>query len=172
MKTIFDFPHICQRVRSLLYVTIILLSLFGCEKKTEMSAELLSELGVPASEINTRLNLSAPAGLNTQKVGDIISIIVKVTSEDQVAFAKDFGARMFVNSNQKWIEVQNFMGYQDTKTLLSRKDGEFGEADLSPVLPDPLKATTVRIFLVGNIFRDGKVTDQKTAGYIDINLTP
>jgi len=164
------------RVGKSIWLTMFLLSISGCKNKPVIPEELLSTLGIPASEINTRLRLTAPDSLNTHKPEDIITLTVEAISDDQVIFPNDFGARMFIYESSKWIEVKNFMGYPPGGTfLLSKTADPFHRqllASVSPILSDPGKATTVRIFLIGNIYRNGKATDEKTSGYIDFNLIP
>jgi hypothetical protein len=176
MHKITRVDQIIIRVCIFFWLTIFLLPLSGCKNKPVFPEELLSSLGIPESEINTRLRLTAPDSLNTHKPEDTITLTVEVISTDQVVFPNDFGARMFISEDSKWVEVKNFMGYPPDATFLLSKTADPLHRRLivyvSPILPDSSKATTVRIFLIANIYRNGNATDEKTAGYIDFNLAP
>jgi hypothetical protein len=139
-----------------------------------MTPGLLSVLGVPESEINSQIRLSAPEGWNNYKSGDAITLLIEVIGKNQVIFPNDYGARVFIPSNHEWVEVKNSMRYPDNKYLLSFSNDrtKHGSTSVLPVLPDLNKSTTVRIFIIGNIYRDGKVTEERTAGFIDVDLRP
>jgi hypothetical protein len=176
MSNIMRVDQFMKKVGKFIWLTLFLLSLSGCNNKPEIPVELLTSLGISASEINSRLRLTAPDSINTHKPEDTITLTVEVISEDQVVFPNDFGARMFIYDGSKWLEVKNFMGYPSDATFLLSKTADPLHrqliASVSPILPDPSKATTVRIFLIGNIYRNGNATNEKTAGYIDFNIIP
>ncbi len=41
-----------------------------------------------------------------------------------------------------------------------------------PVLPDVHKTSQLRFILIGNIVKNGEVTDERTGAYIDLTLKP
>jgi len=49
-------------------------------------------------------------------------------------------------------------------------DKALGGTNVEPILPDKSKSITLRVIFVGNIYKDGKITDQKTAAIIDVKL--
>jgi len=135
----------------------------------------MPDIGIPKEEINTRLHLTAPQGWNTFKNGDIIGINVDVVSADQIAFQHDYGAKIFMLEDGKWKEVANFMKYPDGYIVLSQSNGDpfkQGDAGVDPILPELNEAITLRIILIGNIYIDGQITDERTAGYIDVEIKP
>jgi hypothetical protein len=154
---------------------LLLLLVTACKAKPAIPADAMPDIGIPAEEMNTKLHLTAPNGWNSFKIGDVIGLNVEGTSEDQIAFPPDYGARMFVYQNGQWKEIANFMTYPEGLIILSPRKGNVfndGTADLAPIFTNTTNPVTLRIILVGSIYRDGKVTAEKTAGYIDVNLTP
>jgi hypothetical protein len=156
-------------------ISLLLLLVTACKAKPTIPADAMPDIGIPPGEMNTKIKLTAPYGWNTFKVGDVVSINVEGISEDQIAFPPDYGARMFIYENNQWKEVANFTTYPDGSIVLSpRKGNPFndGGTALDPILTDMANPVTLRIILIGNIYRDGQITAEKTAAYIDVNLTP
>ena len=95
-----------------------------------------------------------------------------------MAFERDFGARLFILENDQWIEIPNSMGYDylesDIFVYMPYADNPFnlGAPVVVPKLPDTKQTSTVRIILVGSIYRDGQVTNEKVASYVDVDLKP
>ena len=83
---------------------------------------------------------------------------------------------MFIYEENQWVEIANFMKYPDGYLVLSSLGdnpfSKYGAPAVDPILPDTSKPVTIRIILVGNIYRDGQITDEKTAAYIDVELKP
>jgi hypothetical protein len=156
-------------------LSLITLLIASCKDKPSIPAGVMPDIGIPPEEMNTKMHLTVPDGWNTFKIGDHVGLNVEVTSEDQIVFPPDFGARMFIYGNNQWKEVANFMTYPDGSIVLSPSNGNpfnDGATDVVPILPDTEKPATLRIILVGDVYRDGQVTSEKTAAYIDVNLTP
>jgi hypothetical protein len=133
------------------------------------------DIGLPDSEMNTRIRLQAPDGWNTLKIGDVVGIDVEVISDDQIAFSHDYGAKIFIYEDQEWREIPNLMKYPDGYLLLTDARGDVfkkGVASVAPVLPKTDKAVLMRIILIGNIYRNGQITTEQTAAYIDLELKP
>jgi hypothetical protein len=156
-------------------IPLLLLLITACKDQPSIPAGVMPDIGISAKEMNTKVQLTAPDGWNTFKIGDVIGLDVGVMSEEQIAFPPDYGARMFIYENNQWKEVANFMTYPEGSIILSPRKGNYlndGSANLDPMLTDATHPVTLRIILVGNIYRDGQVTNEKTAAYIDVNLTP
>lgn len=119
--------------------------------------------------------MQAPAGWNTNKIGDITRLLVNVIGKESISFSSDFGARIFLLEDQKWIEVENLMEYPPGTFLLSPSEGNLRKqvaTSLAANLPDIDHEVKIRIFLIGNVYRDGQITDESTAAYIDLELNP
>lgn len=153
----------------------ILMLLAACKitPKVEMP-----DVGVSIHEMNKEFQLSVPVALNTFKIGGEVFLEVKVISTNQVAFERDFGARLFILENDQWTEIPNSMGYDylesDIFVYMPYADNPFnlGATVVVPKLPDTKQTSTVRIILVGSIYRDGQVTNEKVASYVDVDLKP
>jgi len=157
----------------LLYLTVFSHLLTSCQSLPAMPE--LPDVGIPAEEINKRIKLIAPQEWNTFKTGEVIGISVEVISEDQIAFQHDYDVLIFALKDREWVEVPNLMNYPEGYVLLSKPNGEpfkRGDARVDPILPDLDKNVTVRIIIVGNIYRDGQITEDQTAAYIDLELKP
>ena len=116
-----------------------------------------------------------PETINTFKTKESINLVIKVISSDQIWFKSDYGVRLFVYEDAKWDEVGNDENYPTGNIILSPADNDAfknGATVIWPRLPDSTKPVTIRIILVGNVYRDGKMTNEVTAGYIDVNLKP
>lgn len=159
-----------------LIAAITLLS--GCADAGSVPKDEILKVDVPWEEMNTDLQLSTPKTLNTFKIGDAVFIEIKVISSNQVAFERNFGAQLFIYENERWVETPNITRYD----YLAPKDYiiypyqkntfDVGMAVVSPEISDKNTAKTVRIVLVGSIFRNEQVTNQKTAAYLDVQLHP
>jgi hypothetical protein len=114
---------------------------------------------------------------NSKLPDDLPDIGVDVKPPNQIAFARDYGAQMFIYDEGKWIKIENDIDYGETitETIIVPVEGYLpnnGTADLAPYYPNLTKSMDMRVILIGRIVRDGKVTDEKTAGYIDVILEP
>jgi hypothetical protein len=140
--------------------------------KTNISAP---DIGIPVSQINTQIYLTAPLGWNSFKLKDDITLDVEVVSENEIAFASNYGVRFFTNSDGQWLELENMMRYPSFNLVLSPAKGDYfkhGAIIASPGFSTMDKAITVRMYVIGNIVKNGNITEERTATFIDINLKP
>ena len=82
---------------------------------------------------------------------------------------------MFIYENSHWVRVVNFPKYPDGYIILSPAKLDplmFGAAVVDPFLPDIHKPVILRVILIGNIYRDGEISDEETGAYIDVVLKP
>jgi hypothetical protein len=145
----------------------------GCNRQTALPPT--PNLGIPEDEFNKRIQLMAPKGWNTYKIKDSVAINVDVVSNDQIAFQNNFGAVIFELEGQEWTEIPNLMKYPEGYEVLGPSKGDAfkqGTTVVSPILQDTKLPVTLRIVLIGNIYRNGQITDEQTAGYVDVELTP
>jgi hypothetical protein len=161
---------------SLLGLFMMLLALGACTTPLPESIEDMPDVGIPAQEMNKRISLSVPKAINFDfKIGKEVAIAVEVSTNDQIAFDHNYGARLFTYGNNQWVEIRNLTKYPDGYLVISPKEDNplnVGVFVFIPLLPDPNKATTIRVFLVGHIYQAGKITEGTTGGYIDIDLKP
>lgn len=152
---------------------MLIILLVGCNNQQTLPST--PDLGIPIGEFNTRIRLMVPEGWNTYKINEVVGINVDNFSTDKIAFGYDYGARIFKLEDQKWIEIPNLEKYPEGYFILMPSQGnplKQGAASVFPVLNDSKEAVTLRIVLIGNIYRDDQITDEQTAGYIDVRLTP
>jgi len=119
------------------------------------------------------LKIIAPVGWNSFKANDLISLEIRNISDNQITSGPDFGIRVFIRLDKKWVEVKNNAIYQNYPyTLEPGKGYESSAATMvMPDLPDYSTAYDVRIIVVGNLVENGKDT-KKVASFIDLKLTP
>lgn len=164
-------PH----YRIVLWLLIISNLTFGCSKKPSTSEVDMPDIGIPLNELNTKVRLAAPRGWNTFKIGHIIAINVDVISSEQVEFTFDYGARIFIWKDNQWSEVPNSMGYPEGDIILPiTGNGPFtsGSTSVVPVISNVNEPVTVRIFVIGYIYKNGQITDKRTGAYIDVKVYP
>jgi hypothetical protein len=155
----------------LIFIFMILVS--GCNQASKLPQT--PDLGIPANEFNSRVRLIAPYGLNNFKINDSVNLSVEVISNDQIMFRTDYGARIFELQDHAWVEVPNLTTYPEGYYLLFPSKGDpfkQGVASVFPVLKDQNQPVRLRIVIIGNIYREGQMTDEQTAGYIDVVLKP
>jgi hypothetical protein len=160
-----------------LWFILLLFGAIGCQQKSV--APPMPDVGVSPQEMNKRFTVQAPRGINTFRTKDIVQLAIKLIPndpQDQLAFQYNLGARLFIEQKDQWVEIKNAVNYrQDTgKIILSPSDpwGNSNGAFFKPALPDVTKTTVVRFILIGNIIKNGDVTEEKTGAYIDVTLKP
>ncbi len=157
----------------LISLSLLFVACTSCmAKQTELD---MPDVGFPANEMNTQIRLQAPQGWNTFKIGDLVSLAVEVIGSKEIAFAMDYGARMFIKENEKWTEIENFATYPGGHVFLLPAKGDpfkIGHAGVDPIFQEQDHPITLRIILVGFIYQDNKITDEKVAAYIDVLLKP
>ena len=163
------------RFELLICFSILVLTGSGCNSKAPLPDNNIPDIGIRPEQMNTKVRLAAPEGWNTFKIDDEVILTLELVTEDQVVFPSGYGARLFIYQNDHWLEINNDMKYPKGEILVQhhdRNDPVIESAGLAPLLPDPNKPVTVRMILIGHIYRGGKVTSEKTASYIDVRLKP
>lgn len=158
---------------SVILCFMLIIFLVGCNNQQTLPST--PDLGIPIGEFNTRIRLMVPDGWNTYRINHVVGINVDVITTDKIAFGYDYGARIFKLEDGKWIEIPNLEKYPKGYFILMPSQGDplkQQAASVFPFLSNNKKAVTLRIILIGNIYRDGQITDEQTAGYIDVRLTP
>jgi hypothetical protein len=153
---------------------IIIPNVFACTSSTNGTPEM-PDIGIPLDQFNTQFKIVAPDGWNTFKVGDGVTLDIEVIGDNPIAFKADYGAALFVLKEDHWVEVANMMKYPKGYFFLEPARGEAfktGAASVDPILNDIHEAITLRVILIGNIVKDKQITDERVAGYIDVELKP
>ncbi len=103
---------------------------------------------------------------------------IEIINDFSVAFKPNYGAIIYALQEDKWVRVQDFNTYpdaQDVYIILRPAKGdsfETGSTSVYPVLDDKSKPVILRIILVGNLIKDGKITDEQVAGTVDVKVFP
>jgi hypothetical protein len=153
------------------FCTILVFFWVGCTKQT--SIPQMSNIDIPEGEINKHIVLEAPEGWNTFQIGDVIRLTVSVILDDQIAYNDNDVIILFLE-DERWVEIPNFITNSPGYTLLTASDSPFDKGAIAvyPVLENiDEDMITLRIILFGYVYRDGEVTTEKTAAYIDVNLS-
>jgi hypothetical protein len=161
--------------RIFILFTLLIFLVAACGNNGSGSFDTFPDVGIPANEMNKRFIIVAPEAINNFTTNDTVDLVVEVISDDQILFGYDYGARMFIFENGDWVEVPSFVNYPDGKVLLTNSQNDpfkRGYTFVSPTLSDPSKPVTLRIIVIGNIYRDEQITDEVAAAYLDVNLTP
>ena len=162
----------------IVWFIFLLFAAISCQRKSVVPP--MPDVGVPSQEMNKRFSIQAPPAINTFRTKDIVQLVIKLNSaepKDPLTFQYNLGARIFIEKNDQWIEIKNAEIYQNSpgKIILSPSDkwpkNQFVQA-FKPELPDVTKITVVRFNLIGNIIKNGSVTDERTGAYIDVTLKP
>ena len=152
---------------------LVLVALFACTSSNDLPP--MPDLGIPLENYNQQFLITAPDGLNTFKIGEIIGFVVEVIVDNPIAFESDLSAVILVLQDGKWVAVPNLMKYPEGYYLLMPAKGDpfkWGDASIDPILPNTDKPAQLRVILVGNVVKDEEITDEQVAGYIDIELHP
>jgi len=135
------------------------------------------DIGIPDEDINQKIKLFAPEGWNEFNTQKPIFLSVEVISQETITFNPN-DTKIFIYSDASWVEIGNKMRNEPPDFTYSLDPYEedplerSGDTAVFPDFPDPNKPVTVRIFVFGYINKDGVVTDQRVASYIDLNLEP
>jgi hypothetical protein len=131
---------------------------------------------VPAEALNTDIRVFALDGWNTFRIDDPLTLSVEVMGDDEIVFPPDFGVKMFLYDAGDWVEIEGVATeYSGGAFVLSPSNGNpllVGDTTVFPILPDPDKPATLRIFVTGHFYRHGKATDERVGAYVDLVLKP
>jgi hypothetical protein len=165
-------------IKSLLQF-MLFLSIASCSNQSATPPTDFQFYGISPEELNTRVRVTAPSGLgNTYRNNSRLSLVVEVITDDQIAFSKDYDARIYIYDHNKWIEIKNVMEYAEElekgEILSPIKSDPFnsGVISLAPFYPDIKQKLPMKIIISGHIYKDGQITSQITGGFINLTLNP
>ena len=157
--------------------SIVIIVLSSCGSTNDSTVQFtipMSEIGADVQK-NQYLQIIAPEGWNSFKTGESISLMARNISENQIAFAPDFGAKMFIRTDKEWVEVGNKITYKNDPSILDPSDDWYVDKTVSPIvrplLPDNSVSCDIRIFIIGDLMENGKAS-KKVGSYIDLKLNP
>jgi hypothetical protein len=122
------------------------------------------------------LEVSAPDGWNSFKTNESIALLIRNISDTQIVVPPDFDTKIFVRTDNEWIEVQNKTVYLNESPFTLEPNKNFDATKIAsfvvlPDLPDYSVPSEIRIFVVGTLIENGKES-KKVASYIDLTLNP
>lgn len=158
-------------------ISIITVVLLSCNRVTNSGGQ--SSIPTPDIgndvQVGNYLVVTAPNGWNTFKNEESISLEIRNISKGQINSGLDFGARIFVRTDQGWIEVKNKTIYGNGSVTLDPSKNydplKTAAIFVRPDLPDYSVPYDIRIFVIGDLMESGK-EPQKVASYIDLSLAP
>ena len=166
-----------MKLYKIILVSIVVIVLSSCGSTNDSGVQFtipMSEIGADVQE-NKYLQIIAPEGWNSFKTGESISLMVRNISENQIAFAPDFGAKMFIRTDKEWVEVENKITYKNDPSTLDPSDDWFVDKTVSPIVRPILSNDSVpydiRVFIIGDLMENGKAS-KKVGSYIDLKLNP
>lgn len=131
--------------------------------------------GVP---LNDSLELQYVEDPEAPPWSNVVSFVLTNTSDESVAFGPDYGARVFVltEDGKAWREVRNTMGYLGDGEILEPRQGPTSNwGTIIVVAPEDevfAKRSVVRIAVFGRIVENGQVTDKVVGAYATLEIDP
>jgi len=128
---------------------------------------------VKASEVNTRIRITAPVGYNTFKINDLVALDIQNYSDQQVRFTNN-DIHIFIEMGDEWSETKN--NFYETRPFIvvgaKSLDNLGALVVISPTLSNQGIPIILRIDIVGIVYRNDKPTSIKTGAYVDVTLYP
>lgn len=168
----------------------VLVLLVGCSSKSDLVPtpvppaslpDIAFATAVPVYETNTKITMQLANEFNppTLTLKSSFDVWVINQTAEPIGFPKDYGSRVYVYSDadNTWQEVKNLVIYQTNRPLRLEPKGEGYVFSEQPVGFQPDITTTdgsvmVRVFVQGRSFKDGRLTNEIVAAYLDVLLQP
>ena len=155
---------------------LLLMMLAACSQDSTklIPTDEMPDVGIPTESLNKNIYLRAPDEWNDFKTESFIRILVNVATEDAIIFPYNFGVRIFIFDNG-WTEIENTGTYLSLDNITIAPGMDFlsgGIVTLMPDLDDYSQPVLLRVFVIGNILRDEKMTGEVVGSYItsDVEL--
>jgi len=166
-----------QQLRICGVILALFIMISACGKDISVQERAFSKI-IPA-HLDTGLNLKLLEVRDASSMSPTITLLIENRSNDQVWFlAPKYGSRLFVysESDEKWIEIENriISVTESGDILVPKGQGMNWVAVVSvvPTISDTDKTVTVRVVVVGEVYRDGQRTGEKVGAYTDVTLQP
>ncbi|HEY9078052.1 MAG TPA: hypothetical protein VIO61_16065 [Anaerolineaceae bacterium] len=170
-----------KKFRLLLFVFLFLCFFTpGCSSDASTPDIPLPDLGVKVYEFNKRLHLSRLEGpKRVFRNEEDISLLIENLGNEDIAFPVDYGLQLFLYSDNNWVKIRQLVEYPlvNPNDLLpippSKGDlRRMGYPIISPYFPGLKKRTPMRVFVIGSVYKNGKITDERVGAYMDAFLEP
>lgn len=152
--------------------------LIGCSEKIPSSLSGISDIDASDDMINSKVTLSILSDNNIVKNNDSIWLSLDNISNDTIEFQPDFGIRVFVYEDKKWIEIKNNVEYllpeSSTYTFTPSNNDPFKTQSLTiaPYYSELKHTLPCRIIVSGRIISNDANDKKITYSYIDITIKP
>jgi hypothetical protein len=156
-------------------ITIVLSSCGSVSNSAGRSALPTPDIGIEFSN-QKYLEVTAPDGWNSFKTNKSVSLLIRNISDAQIVAEPDFGARIFAQADNEWIEVPNKIVYPSKSPFVLDPNKNFDATKtvsfvVKPDLPDNSISSEIRVFIVGTLIQNGQESN-KVASFIELRLTP
>jgi hypothetical protein len=162
------------RILFLLMCILVLASACSSDKRPEK--EVAFGEVVPVQGMNERIKLTPLVLTGPDKQVSEIDIDVENISVDAIWFEPDHGVRIWIYDEVKgkWTEVRNKIVFSGVGAVVEPKGKEPSRtlALIVPDLPQGNAPITIRVSVMGKVYRDGKITDEDVGGWVDVTLPP
>jgi hypothetical protein len=162
--------------RTSIFLYVLLLTTACLAKFSRKEASFFKLM--PLSEMNTVIRFWRPRPSEVFNVGDSVDLTLENFSKDKIKFPTDYGVRIFSfnRSDGQWSEIVNGMKYfPPGNPQISPKGpdspGVIG-IGLWPLLENKGASIDLRVVVVGNVEKDGVLTEEQVGAYIDLTLQP
>lgn len=132
--------------------------------------ETIPGINIPINSMNKNIVLLDPPGLENQyKNNSISELQIKNLSDQSYVFSGDFGVRLFMKQNNKWIPVKDNIRSPSGEYLLPPN---YPPGRIIPIIPniDSMNGPTViRVFVIGH---KEKSTNELVGAFLDLKIYP
>src|SRR5689334_16362093 len=98
-------------------------SVVSCTDQSTATAEPIPYVSIPVENINTYVKLSdAPTLMNSHKSREDLTLQIINLSNSNIVFPANYHARVFMQADGKWIEIQNSFYNTGGETILLTKE--------------------------------------------------
>lgn len=159
------------------YTTALLLCtmlLVSCSKSSSEKRDSFAEV-IKVNDLNTKLRVYAPESVNDFKIKSGVTIVIDNLTNDLIKlYPPAEGIKLFVKSNNGWMEIKNLMNYHPSSSEIgiAPPHDNLPGGSMFSVSPDVSERTTVRIVLIGHIYQNGEPTNSKVGAYTDVTVSP
>ncbi len=162
-----------KRISSLILVLFITISLLGCNGQTSDQKEVSYQRLFTNVIIDRNLLLSTKQ-TNVYK-SDSIDLYLINKTDKSIHFSNDMGVRIFayLEYEGQWKEIKNLVIYSGNDLILQTGSNNPFSVTSSVIYPDLSSVSSpgiIRVIVIGTLYINNEITDDKIGNYIDIYL--
>jgi hypothetical protein len=165
-----DFGFMSHRLQ-VFSLIVIMLFLSGCQFLASQEETAFQAL-YPDIEMNTDINLTS-TNVAHEFPGSFFVVISNESKKD-IWFPDHYNVEIYTldSQNGTWVKVTNKIQYPaGTEHLVPPyKPNSLKSTRWFPIWPDVPSNTSIRVVVIGQVHRNGDVTNEKMGAYTDIEL--